>query len=128
MCSVCSGTQKLTRLHFCCFFVFLNILFIDYAITVVLSFSLCPPPPSMPHSLRQSHHHCSCPWLMCISSLATSFPILYFTSPWPFCHYLFVLLSPLTSSPILPFPLSSENHLVTNFFSLAAFKSLSRPG
>ena len=27
-----------------------------------------------------------------ISSLATPFPILYFTSPWPFCNYLFVLL------------------------------------
>ena len=72
--------------------------FIDYAITVV---PICLPPPSTPHSLRQhptqlfmsmSHGY--------ISSLATPFPILYFTSPWLFCNYLFVLLNPLTSSPI----------------------------
>ena len=53
-------------------------------------------------SLRQSPHHCSCPWIMPICSLATPFPIPYFTSPWLFCNYLFVLLNPLTSSPISP--------------------------
>ena len=29
---------------------------------------------------------------------------MYFTSPWLFCNYLFVLLNPLTSSAILPLP------------------------
>ena len=34
-----------------------------------------------------------------------SISILYFTSPWLFCNYLFVLLNPLTSSPIrTPYP------------------------
>ena len=33
-----------------------------------------------------------------------SFPILYFTSPWLFCSYLFALLNPLTSSPIRALP------------------------
>ena len=42
------------------------------------------------------------PLAMHISSLATPFPILYFTSPWLSCDYLFVLLTPLTSSPIPP--------------------------
>ena len=60
---------------------------------------LCPLPPSTPHSLRQSPHHCSSPWVMHISSLATPFPILYFTFPWLFCNYPF-LLNPLTSLPI----------------------------
>ena len=78
-------------------FIFLYILLI-----MLLQFSwfspLCPPPTSTPHSLRQAPHHCSCPWVMHISSLATPCPILYFTSPWLFCNYLFVLLNPLSSS------------------------------
>ena len=77
--------------------------FIDYAITVVPIFTLCPPPPSNPHSLRQSAHHGSCPRT---GSLATPFPILYFTYPQLFCNYLFVLLNPLTSSHIHPHPAS----------------------
>ena len=67
-------------------------------------FPFCPPPPSNLHSFRQSPHHCSCPWVMRISSLATLFPMLYFTSPWLFCNYLLVLPNPLTSSPIPPHP------------------------
>ena len=62
--------------------------------------TVCPPPPSTTHSLKQSPHHCSCPWVMCISSLASPFPILYFIPPWLFCNYLFVLLNPLASTPI----------------------------
>ena len=89
------------------FFIY---IFIDYAITVVQFFPLCIPPPSILHSLRQSPHPCSCPWVMCVSSLATPFPILYITCPWLFCNYLFVLLNPLTSSPIPPHPLLSGNH------------------
>ena len=60
---------------------FCKLYFIDYAITVVPIFPLCPPPPSTSYSLRQSPHHCSCPWVMHLSSLATPFAVLYFTSP-----------------------------------------------
>ena len=79
------------------------------AITVV---PISPLPPStQPHPLPQAiPHHCSCPWIIHISSLATPFPILYFASLWPFCNYLFVLLNPLTSSPIPLYPLPSGNH------------------
>ena len=86
-------------------------------------FPLCPPPPSSPEYLRQStpcpivHVHGSY-----VGSLATPFAVLYFTSPWLFCNYLFVLNS-LTSSPVLPLPLTSGNLPVTNYFSLAS-KSL----
>ena len=62
-------------------------------------FPLCPPlpfPQAIPALLFMStgREH--------INSLASSFPILYFTSPQLFCNYLFVLLNPLTSSPIPP--------------------------
>ena len=72
---------------------------IDYSITVVLIFPPLAPSTEHPHSLHQSPHHCSCPWVMRKSSLAIPFPILYFTSLWPFCNYLFVLLHPPTSHP-----------------------------
>ena len=81
-----------------------KLYFIDYAITVVLIFHPWALPPSSPQSPRQCPHHCSCPRVMCISSLATTFLILYFTPPWLICNYLFVLPNPLTSSPILPNP------------------------
>ena len=41
-----------------------------------------------------------------VGSLATPFPMLYVTSLWLFCNYLFVILNPLASSPI-------PTHLVT---------------
>ena len=66
------------------FFLFLNLkklYFIGYAIIVVLNFLPFPPSLSTPNSLRQSPQHCSCPWVMSISSLAAPPPILYFTSP-----------------------------------------------
>ena len=63
-------------------------------------FSLCPSLLRNPkNSLRQSPHLCSCPWAMYVSSLATPFPVLYFTPPWLFCNYIFVLLNPFTSLP-----------------------------
>ena len=73
-------------------------------------FLFAPLPPSTPHSLRQSSHHCSCPWGMRVSSLSSPFPVLYLTIPWPVCNYLFVLLNLLTSSPIPPhLPLSVKH-------------------
>ena len=96
--------QQVRTLYFLIF-----LYFIDYAITVVLILPLGPPPPSIPLSLRQLPHYCTCPWVMCISSLATPFPILYFTSTWLFCHYLCILLNTLTSSPI-PSPLHPFPH------------------
>ena len=65
---------------------------------------VAPLHPAPPYSLRPCPHHWSCPWVMCINSLATPFPVLYLTSPWLFCNYLLVLLNPFTSSPIPPHP------------------------
>ena len=116
-------------IHFTSLF-FLSVLTFNYVLLIMLVqlfwfFPRCPSPPSTPYSLRQFLHHCSCPWVMCISLLATPFPILYLTSPWLFSNYLFALLNPLTCSPILPLPLPSGNLAVINVFSLAVFKSLS---
>ena len=52
----------------------------------------------------------SCPGVIHISSLAAPFPIPYFTSPWLFCKYLFLLLNPFTSPPISATP---SSHLAT---------------
>ena len=81
--------------------LFFKLYFIDYAITVVPVFPPWPSPPITSHCLRPFPHHCSCPWVMRISSSATPFPVLYFTCPWLFCNYLVVLLCTLTSSPII---------------------------
>ena len=72
-------------------------------------FPLCSPAHSIPHSRRQSSHHCSCPWVMHISSLITPFPKLYFTSPWLFVTtYLYFLIP----SPLHSFP-DTLSHLAT---------------
>ena len=85
-------------------------------------FPLCPPPPSTSHSLGQSLHLCSCLWVMCISSLATPFPILYFTFPWLFCNYQFILLNPLTSNP---FPKTPSHLAMTHTWAYSDSHHLS---
>ena len=82
----------------------LNCILLIMLLQLSWFFSLYPPPPSTPHSLRQSPHHCSCLWVKCISSLSTPFPLLYFTSLWLFCSYLFLLLNPLILSLIRTHP------------------------
>ena len=81
-------------------FHFLNYILLIMLLQLSWFFPCCPSPSSIPYSLRQSPHHCSNPRVRCVSSLATPFPILHFTSPWPYCTYLFLLLNPLTSSYI----------------------------
>ena len=74
----------------------LHVFFKNYILLIMLLelswFSPFPTSTQHPHSLRQSPHHCSCPWVMCIRSLASPYPILYFTSQRLSCNYLFVLL------------------------------------
>ena len=106
--------------------LFHNFLFIF--IFTILNYISCsyscpnfPPLPPSTHSLRQSPHHCSCPWIIPINSLATPFPILYFTSHgYSVATYLYFLIP----SPLYPFfhtPLPSGNHqnILSLFFLLA---------
>ena len=89
------------------FFIILNYILLIMVLQLSWFSPLCPPPPSTLHSLSNPP---TSVYVMHICSLATPFPILYFTSPWLFCNHLFVLLNPLTSSPIVPNPLPSGSH------------------
>ena len=56
--------------------------------------------PLLPHSVTPLPQSIPSPLFMSMGpayKLPIPFPILYFTSPWLFCDYLFVLLNPLTS-------------------------------
>ena len=78
-------------------FVFFSLCF-DLCTFLIILYWLCyyscpsffplPISTSNPHSLRQSLHHCSCPWVTSIGSLATPFATLCFTAPWLFCNLL----------------------------------------
>ena len=105
-----SYIPKQICLPFFSFFIFSNYILLIMLLQLSWFFPHGPPPPSTPYSLRQSPHHCSCPWVMHISSLATPFPTLYFISPWLSCNYIFILLNPLTSSSSPYNTLLSGNH------------------
>ena len=83
----------------------------------------CTPPPSNPTPSGNPPPPLFVSMAHMYKFFGTLFPTLYFTSPWLFCNYLFVLLNPLTSSLILLFPTPIWQPL-SNYFSLA-FKSLS---
>ena len=72
----------------------------DYAITVVPHFPLCPPPPNIPFPPAIPTLS-SYPWVMHLSSLASPFPILFLTS---LCHFVLNNLGFIIPSPFLPLP------------------------
>ena len=81
-----------------CLFIYFNI-FIDYAITVVPFPPFTPLHPAHP-SLPLSPPYSSCPWVIHISSLASTFPnLLFLPSPCLFSTYH---LCYLFSVPLLP--------------------------
>ena len=106
---------------------FLNVYFIDYAITVVPLFlpfiPLCPTtplPPAFPTPLS------SCPWVVHISSLASPFPILFSTFPYfvPTIYASYSLYlsphSPSSSSPLITLHVISIS-VILFLFQLFAF-------
>ena len=77
-------------------------IFIDYAITVVPFLPLhsnpsCPPPPS------HIPPYISCPWVILISSLASTFPTIFLPSPVYFPPIIYAIYS-LYLSPLSPPP------------------------
>ena len=93
------------NVHSCCEiyllkFLFLNI-FIDYAITVV------PFPPFTPlhpaHPLPPTFPpYSSCPWVILINSLASTFPILFLPSSCLFSTYHLCYLFSVPFPPLSP--------------------------
>ena len=61
-----------------------------------------PLPPTFPT-------YSSCPWVILISSLASTFPILIFISPHLFYAYQLCFLLPVPFPPILPLALPTNN-------------------
>ena len=109
------GTKKVGD-HCCniCLFsfayLFFQVCFIDYAITVVPI--LFPLLPSTQYPLPSSNSPLSsCPWVMGVSSLASPFPILFLTSPCLFCFYQACFLIPALILFFSPFPLPADNSL-----------------
>ena len=88
--------------YFSFFYIYFNYILLIMLLQLSQFFLLCLPLPRTPNSPWHSPHLCLCPLVMHVSSLATSFPTLYLTSPWLFCNYQFALLNPLTTSPITP--------------------------
>ena len=87
--------------HIYSFFLFLKIYLINYGITVV------PFPPFIPlcpaHTLPPSFpFFSSCPWVIHINSLASTFPMLFLTSPYflptIYATYSLHLFPPLSPS------------------------------
>ena len=89
---------------------FFKVYFIDYTITVV-SFLFSPFSPSVLHHTR-NRIPCSlssCPWVIYISSLASTFPILFLTSPCLFSTYHLCFLFPVTFPSFSPLRLPIDN-------------------
>ena len=83
------------------FFYFL-IYIIDYAITVVpfsLLHSLLPCTPPLSHILPTNS---SCPWVIHIHSLASTFPTLFLPSPCLFSTYHLCYLFSVPFPPLFP--------------------------
>ena len=112
----CCRTFKIysfSNFQICNIALFLKIYFIDYVITVI------PFPPFISlhssHPLPPAFHlFSSCPCVVHISSLASTFPILFLTSPCLFStYYLCYLFS-------VPFPFSPPSPLITlHVFSIS---------
>ena len=85
--------------------LFLKIYFIDYAITVVPFPPLYSPLPFKSPSTCITPTLSSCPWVIHISFLTSTFPILFLTCPSLLCTYHLCYLFPVVYPPSpLPFP------------------------
>ena len=92
---------RIGTVHSFTLYFFFNI-FIDYAITVVPFpppftplHPAHPPPPTFPP-------YSSCPWVILISSLASTFPTLFFPSPCLFSTYHLCYLFSVPFPPLSP--------------------------
>ena len=75
---------------------------IGYAIIVVLFSPLHSPPPCTPPPTHIPPPFSSCPWVVHISSLASTFPILFLPSPCLFYTYHLCCLFSVPFPPLSP--------------------------
>ena len=104
---------KRTEKNYFSFFIFLYLFltyFIDYAITVVPFPSFIPIWPAHPLPPTFSPLS-SCPWIICISSWASTFPVLFLTSPCLFSTYHLYFLFPV-HFPLSPPPTEKIIYLI----------------
>ena len=77
-------------------------------ILLIILLQLSHIPPLFPSTLQLPATHIlslsSCPWVVHISSLASTFPILFLTPSCLFCTYHLCFLFPVPFSSFLPFP------------------------
>ena len=85
-----SLVEKVWNVVLLCLFLIIFYWLCYYSCPDFSSFALFHP--ATPTHSGNPSHHCLCPWVMHISSLATPFLTLYFTSPCLFCIYLFAHL------------------------------------
>ena len=88
---------------------FFKVYFIDYAITVVPFFFSPLSSYTLHAASPQNFLLSSCPWVVHISSLASSFPILFLPSPCLFCTYHLCFFFHVTFPPISRLPLPTDN-------------------
>ena len=93
------------------FYLFFNIYIIDYALTVVPFPPLHSPPPCIPPPSHIPPPHSSCPWVIHINSLASTFPILFLPSPCLFSSYHLCYLFSVPFPP--PHPLLIILHVIS---------------
>ena len=84
-------------------YIYIYIYIIDYAITVSHVSPLYSPLPCTPFPPTSPPPLSSCLWVLCISSLASTLPILFLTSP---CLFSLYRLCYLFSVPFPPISLS----------------------
>ena len=70
----------------------------------------CPIPPLPAHPLPSAFpHFSSCPWVVHKSSLASTFPTLFLTSPCLYCTYHLCFLFPAPFPPFFPFLIPADS-------------------
>ena len=77
-------------------------------------------PSTVPSTTLSFPHLTSCSWVIHINSLASPFPILFWTSPCLFCTYHLCFLFSVPFPPFSPLPLHADNAPCNLYFCESA--------
>ena len=104
--------------------LYLFFFFLIYLLIMLLQLShFCPFTQLHPAYLLPSKfpHYSSCPWVILISSLASTFPTLFLLSPCLFSTYHLCYLFSVPSPPPPPTPLLTPLHVISISMVLLLF-------